>query len=171
MMHRTLLCVLCVMASASVNVAIGDDNSISLVEGLEHGSITVQLKGRLSLGITPPKGKGKVARKMTSANVMAGGTLIKLDWSKSDSIRDELLWWTVPRHGDFREIQAEVTGKLEFRAPQMVTGARQIQPAISGGTREPVVVVESLKVQLVDHDGHPSGPQLDRTRVTSDDLR
>lgn len=66
------------------------------------------------------------ARTLTDADVIAGGTTIHLDWSRSSRIRDELLWWTIPRAGDARSPYAEVTGLLNFiplknwnRAPKL----------------------------------------------------
>ena len=97
-----------------------------------------------------------------------GGTEIALDWSKSDKIRKELLWWRLPRHGDLRTVQAEVTGRMIFKPSRDLGTNRTVPAGVTDGTPVPVIVVQSLKIQLVGPDGEPKGPQYDRERVTFD---
>ena len=136
-----------------------------------HGSIVVHLKGGLSVSATLKPGsrpQDDAACELTSATVHAGGTVIELDWSRSNKIRDELLWWRLPRHGDLRQVQAEVTGRMIFKPSKELGGDRTIPAGVSDDTPVPVVIVESLKVQLVGVDGTRRGPQHDRKRVTAD---
>lgn len=93
--------------------------------------------------------------RLVSATVTAGGRPIELDWKHSNRIRDELYYWRVIRHGDFRLVHATVTGRLEFRPDP--DGANSDD--LPGLQRHPVVVVRSLFVQLVDGAGKPRGPQ------------
>ena len=136
-----------------------------------HGSIVVHLRGRLSVTTAVEPGgrpQDDAACELTSATVHAGGTVIELDWSRSDRIRDELLWWRLPRHGDLRQVQAEVTGRMVFMPSRDLGGDRTVPAGVSGGTSVPVVIVESLEVQLVGLDGKRRGPQHDRERAIAD---
>lgn len=81
----------------------------------------VRLKGLLSVFSTLKEGAEENSRpqddenwKLAGASIQVGGRCIELDWSRSERIRDELFWWRVPRHGDFRLVQADVTGHLKF---------------------------------------------------------
>lgn len=126
--------------------------------GVKHGEIAVRLKGDLAVEASGEKDQ----QTLSAACVRAGDMEVMLDWGVRSDIRDELLWWSVWRHADLRTVQAEVVGRMEFRPAKEVGGSRQQFAGISNETPVPVVVVESLAVQLVDSDGKPRGPQPQR---------
>ncbi len=134
-------------------------------------SITVHFKGPLVVrpGLKPgARPQDDDACKLVGAYVSVGGTVIVLDWSKSKTIHDELLWWRIFRHGDLRHHQAEVTGTMIFKPLKEFGEFMPVQPGISRDTPVPVVIVESLKVQLVGPNGKPQGKQFDRLPAIAD---
>jgi hypothetical protein len=130
------------------------------------GVIEMHLKGTLQVGATLKKDAPSNVRvlddrayELSSAMVMAGGQEVALDWSESDEVRDELIYWRVLRHGDQRGVQADVTGRMVFRPAKDVGGWRQNTRGIAADTPVPVVIVKSITVRLVGPDGKPRGPQ------------
>ncbi len=160
---------LCLFASVIVlfaeNCGVAEILPNPYVPDKALGSIIVQFKGTLFItsefqpGARP---QDDDASKLVGAYVSVDGTVLALDWSKSKAIHDELFWWRNPRHGDFRQVQAEVTGKMIFKPLKEIGGMRPVQAGVSSDTPVPVVIVESLKVQLVGSDGKPQGKQFDR---------
>jgi hypothetical protein len=146
-----------------------------------HGEMVVHLKGVLQVSTTLKAGADPNSRpqddgawELTNASVDAGGSVVNLDWNSCPAIRDALLWWRNLRHGDLRVGQAEVTGRMTFRRSGDIGGISgdfggiRVTPFdVSEQTLVPVVVVESLKVQLVGPEGWPRGPQFDRELVKS----
>lgn len=127
-------------------------------------TIHVQFSGPLSTFFTLQTDADDES--LTSATITAAGTNIYLDWSRSPAIRRELLWWSIPRAGDYRGPHAEVTGRMVFKPHKELDQRTVIVPAgVSANTPVPVVVVESIKVYLAGPDGKPRGPQPDRGRV------
>lgn len=151
---------LCAMSSPARAVEPADDQPTP-------GEILVQLRGPLMVttqDVAPPPGHlpEPVNRtKLVAARVAAGGGHVELDWRHSQELHDELFYWRFPRHGDLRQVHAVVTGRLEFRLPE--PQAADAPPA--GHRSRPVVVVDSLFVQLVGPDGRPAGRQLRRKGV------
>jgi hypothetical protein len=136
--------------------------------------IAVKFSGPLELGSSMNADadfQDLSARKLTDADVIAGGTTIHLDWSRSSRIRDELLWWTIPRAGDARSPYAEVTGHLKFMPlKDLDQSAKVVPPGVSPDTPVPVVVVETIRVRLAFPDGTIRGPQPKRERVVAEDV-
>lgn len=131
------------------------------------GAISVQLSGSLSTAFTikPEADEGQ----LISATIFAGGTVIYLDWSRSPTIRRELLWWSIPRAGDYREPHADVTGRMVFKPfNELDQRPITVPHGVSASTPVPVVVIESIKVYLADSDGKPRGPQPDRGVVEAE---
>lgn len=137
-------------------------------------SIKVQFSGPLSTSfVVKPDAdpasqfREEAAKALTSATITAAGTIIYLDWSQSHKIRNELLWWSIPRAGDIRGPHAEVTGRMLFKPLKELDQTTLIIPrGVSADTPVPVVIVESIRVRLAGPDGKPRGPQPDRELVT-----
>lgn len=176
----------------------------------EDASENIRVKGVLSVGATLKEGADKNSRpqddenwKLAGASILVDGRSVQLDWSRAERIRDELFWWRLLRHGDARQIQADVTGHIkfvpvaDFQRDRIVVngfidlGTQETAPTASGvavpqlvvpgisatGFENPelpltppgkiaVIVIESLKVELVGADGQPRGTQPFRPRVT-----
>jgi hypothetical protein len=133
-------------------------------------SIAVQFSGPLCVGVVSNGGVDLNTMKLASANVEVAGTIIHLDWVKSDKIRDELIWWSLPRAGDIRGPHAAVTGTMVFKPLKEVREAVQpVRLGITLDTPVPVVVVESINVYLArPGSATPSGPQHDRKLIEAD---
>ena len=176
-MRHHFLSFVCVLSFISIAGSVstrGDEPATETLPGPLHGEMRVHLKGtlqvatKLKAGADPnsrPQDEG--AWELVNASVEAGGTVVEIDWNASPAIRDELLWWGNPRHGDLRVVQAEVTGRLVFKRLGDIGGTGLI---ISSGLLDkevprPVVIVETLHVQLVGPEGFPRGPQFDRKPV------
>ena len=175
-MRYSILALLIMTVCATIGLA-GDLSTTSRpTEQPSLDGITVHLAGplRTSFSFNPdadPAAQFKevAAKELEAASVKAGGTTIHLDWSRSDKIRDELLWWSVPHHGDVRIVQAEVTGQMVFKPLRELDQTIQFaQAGVSADTPVPVVIVESIKVQLVGPDRKPGGPQPNRELVTAE---
>lgn len=149
------------MASMVVQDKDAEDDSWN---ELPSSTIEVRLKGELR---TAARTEGRAVVELRAATVSAGETDIILDWQGSKAIHDELLWWSMPRHGDLsRVVQAEITGVLVFRSHREAKGMITPFEGLGEKTPVPVVLVDSLRVQLADQrTGQPTGPQHDRPRV------
>jgi len=155
------------MKTATVAVTLGlvfIANSVPAQDGFATkgattDAISVEFSGQL-LTSTVSKPDSIEPEELASAEVVAAGTTIYLDWSKSDKIRDELLWWSTPRAGDIRTPHAAVKGRMVFR------------PLKAGGSAEtpvPIVVVDSIEVYLAGPDGRRRGPQPNRGIVVAEE--
>lgn len=112
---------------------------------------------------------GADEERLTSATITAGGTIVYVDWSRSQRISRELLWWSIPRAGDIRGPHAKVTGRMVFKPLGELNQRTIVLPqGVSANTPVPVVVVESIKVYLAGPDGKPRGPQPDRGVVEAE---
>ncbi len=141
-----------------------------------HGQMFVQLKGtihvlRMMHG-SSTRNSVRQDLKTISATIDCAGTQISIDSDNNEAIENELMWWHKVRHGDLREIQAEVTGRLVFRQPADLFGIRQVTstslttPVVTSSQNPiPFVVVDSLRIQLVGPEGTASGSQLNRPTV------
>ena len=168
--HRLILLFACAVMLFVCGSSEAEKGRLDMTSPM-HGSIVVHLKGNLSIGTTLKSGsrpQDEGACELISATIHAGGTEIALDWSKSDKIRKELLWWRLPRHSDFRTVQDEVTGRMIFKPSKELGTNRTIPAGVTDNTPVPVIVVESLKIQLVGPAGKRKGPQHDRERIKSD---
>jgi|GEM_PF-5436823 len=134
-------------------------------------AIDVKLSGQLSVGVSTegPSIGGRM--EFQTANIESAGTTIHLDVSRSEKIRDELVWWSKPRTGDIRWPCAVVTGKMVFKPLKDVENAFQVvRPGITADTPVPVVVVESIQVFLAyPGSSRPTGPQHNRKLIVADD--
>jgi len=133
-------------------------------DSLPASTIEVRLKGSLR---TAARTEGREIVEVTAATVSSGGTDIILDWQDSEALHDELLWWSTPRHGDAnRIVQAEITGLLVFKPYRHARGMIRPFEGLNEDTAVPVVLVDSLRVQLADRrTGRPKGQQHDRPTV------
>ena len=133
-------------------------------EGLPASTIAVRLKGELR---TAARTEGRETVEVRAATVSAGGVDIILDWQDSKAIHDELLWWSTPRHGDAnRIVQAEISGLLVFKPHRDARGMIRPFTGLGEDTPVPVVLVDSLRIQLAHRrTGRPDGQQHDRPRV------
>lgn len=161
-MNRTMLvltaCLLLVSLLTSPATTAPPFSPFEDKNALKDGEIRVQLKGVLLLASEGVEGP-QVPRKLISAAIAVPGMGVAIDWMQSEEIRDELLWWCVPRHGDTRQIYVEVTGRMVFRPEREVGGVRWEAVGIQPETRVPVVIPETLAVWL-GSGGKPSGVQL-----------
>jgi hypothetical protein len=135
---------------------------------VKHGSIKVHLKGylmitsRLKADADPNSNpRDDSAHEVTNAQVMTGGMEVTLDWNGNEAIHDRLVFWRQFHHGDFRSVQAEVTGDMKFVPAHEAGGGFVARPGFNRDSLVPVVVVDTLTVQLVAADGRPRGPQPD----------
>ncbi len=115
-MKRTCILVLAVSMVSCFSIA--DEEPAAIKHRKREGSsqsIAVQFSGPLSVGVVTDERSDLSTSKLWSANVEIAGTTIHLDWGKSEKIRDELIWWSMPRAGDIRGPAAAVTGKMVFR--------------------------------------------------------
>lgn len=128
------------------------ESSDSIPASFSGPPIFVKFSGPLELGSSmsaDADSQDLSARTLTDADVIAGGTSIHLDWSRSSRIRDELLWWTIARAGDARSPYAEVTGHLRFMPlKELDQSAKVMPPGVSPDTPVPVVVVETIQFSL-----------------------
>ena len=131
------------------------------------GAPNVRLSGSLSTTFTSEHDADDM--QLISAAITAGGTVVYLDWSGSSRIRSELLWWSIPRAGDYRGPHADVTGRMVFKPfSELNQKAITVPHGVSANTPVPVVVVESIKVYLAASDGKPRGRQPDRGVVEAE---
>ena len=160
----------CVLAVGGA-VCLADDNEVRQqpTGSTQSSAIDVKFSGRLTTStVSKPGAAGP--EELSSAEVHAAGTVVHLDWSRSQKIRDELLWWSVPRAGDIRLPYAEVSGRMQFKPLRELDRAVLTpQRGVSADTPVPVVVVESIKVYLAGPDGRPRGSQPGRGLVQAEE--
>ncbi|MEW4530895.1 hypothetical protein [Maioricimonas sp. JC845] len=89
------------------------------------GIIRVEVRGVLNGVSTRENDAG--SPEFVHASVIAGHQRLNIDPSGSHQALSQLLYWSVPRHGDFRQMYIHVTGRLEFRdeRPDVEIGGRQ----------------------------------------------
>lgn len=141
---------------------------VAVREAVQADGITAAFTGRLSIlyrfkpDADPATQFLEVAAKdLRIATVEAGGTTIHLDWSRSDKIRRELIASSgaFGDGGPASSVQARVTGRMVFKPSKGLGGDRVIPKGVTDDTPVPVVIVESLKIQLVGSDGRPRGAE------------
>jgi hypothetical protein len=132
---------------------------------LPHGSIAVHLKGDL---VRQTSFKSEADREGTVfAYIDAGGATIELDWNNCQAIQEELVSFDRGDGALISGIHAEVTGRLKFvpferLVAQNPLWKRMAGEGISDGTPMPVVLVESIQIQLLPKTAHRA-----RRRVVS----
>lgn len=165
MLARPLKCLVIGAVVACAGVIVGaDEPAPHDPRSTPNGTIAVQLQGPIHIV------RGYDGNKLTYlyAEVDAGGSAVVLDWNDCPVVHDELAAY----HGGgglITGFDAEVTGRMVFRPFRQVPHHRfwkQRNGTVAADEALiPVVLVESLHIQVLPKTAHP-----ERKRVFSTTL-